>query len=139
MKAKTSSWLTLGFLAAVLILPGCSGMAGILKELRQDPAILVFTGFMVDLGITPSAVAGGMPLPNLSLKYGTLTRVGVHDKVSLNVGASGEVKAAEGAATATGTVIPSLSGMSSLHLEADNPHTESGDRKKKKAKAGEIR
>ena len=126
-RAKTSSWGILGFLVVLLVvLPGCSGMAGVLKELRQDPTVLVFTGFMLELGITPSATAGGIPLPNLRLGYGTLTRVGVHDKISLTVGASGEIKGAEGAATATGGGIPSLSGMSSLHLEVDN-HLKAGE------------
>ena len=105
-------------LLALLALGGC---AGIFKELKDDPAIITTTGFWLSLGLNPAPEVGGIPLPSLKLGYGTIARIGGDRDVTVTVGATGEVKAGQtGLSTAASQAIPTLSGMSSLHITAKN-------------------
>jgi hypothetical protein len=114
-------------LGAVLcvLLPGCIN-ADLINALANDPAVVTVSGFYLSLGLTPSPATGGYPTPNLSLGYGTITRVGKHDQVAVTVGASGEIKGVG----QDQAIAPSLGGMSSLHVEAKNLKPEMKQEKK---------
>ena len=100
---------------ALVVLSGC---AGILHELANDPAIVVTTGFYLSIGPT---LENGY-VPNIKVGFGTVARIGGDRDVTMTVGASGEVKAGEGGLPEAKTgPIPSLKGMSSLHITAKNP------------------
>lgn len=77
-------------LAALLFaLPGC---AGTIHELAADGAIVGVTGFWASVGgaISPTSA---MPIPSVSVGYGTIWRIGNHDNVKVlvnsNAGAGG--------------------------------------------------
>ena len=111
--------LSLYMALALVVLPGC---ASSIKELAGDSAIVGTTGFWLSLGLNPAPEVGGIPLPSLKLGFGTVWRVGGGRDVTITVGASGEVKAGEGGLPEAKTgPIPSLKGMSSLHITAKNP------------------
>ena len=108
-------------LVILLMLWLLSSCAASLKELRQDPAIIGTTGFWLALGLNPAPEAGGIPLPSLKLGFGTIWRIGGDRDVTVTVGASGEIKRGESGLTEKAGQIPSLKGMSSLHITAKNP------------------
>ena len=104
-------------LLALLILGGC-------VTLKDDSAILGSTGFWVKIGLNPALEVGGIPLPSLQMGYGTFWRIGGDRDVTVTVGATGEIKASKagegGLAEAKTGPIPTLKGMSSLHITAKN-------------------
>lgn len=104
----------------------CTGAVGMIHELKDDPTVGWFTGFFLNLGISGSGVSGTAAptpasanapyTPHVTLGYGTIGRVGVHDEVVITVGGSGAI---QGQSQGT-TQIPSLSGMSSMFIRARN-------------------
>jgi hypothetical protein len=107
----------------------CTGMIGMVHELKDDPTVGWFTGFFLSLGINGGGT-GGAPTPasanapytpHLTLGYGTFGRVGVHDEVVITVGSSGAVNGTGGQAEGqTMMQIPTLNGMSSMFIRARN-------------------
>ena len=76
---------------ALLTLTGCTGLV---RELKEDPAIVGFTGYFLKAGITLSTGPIPFPLPSLEAGYGTGWRVGIHDCVYLSTSSGSNVSVA---------------------------------------------
>lgn len=121
----------------VVVFAGLTGCAGIVKELAQDPAIVVSTGFYLSFGLNPAPEVGGMPLPNVKIGYGTISRIGGNRDVTVTVGTATDIKAgdeAPGAAPTKGVSIPTLGSRASLHITAKNSPYEEMPKPLKKQK-----
>lgn len=70
----------------IICLSLLSGCAGLLHELKTDPAIVGITGFWVHLGVEASPSTGGIPFPTLKFGHGTIWRVGITDEAEIQVG-----------------------------------------------------
>lgn len=116
-------------LPLVLILAlGLGGCAGMMESARKNPSVISASGFFLHLGFDPSPAAGGMPLPNLTLGYGTFVRCGKHDECLIAAGATGEIKSQDTMKSGEPIVSsPGLSGVSSLFVRARNKGIEADD------------
>ena len=95
-----------------ILLSGCSG-AGLLNELKTDPAIVGSTGLWISLGFEPSVAMAGIPTPSIKFGYGTLWRVGPQNEVEILVGGN-----AGSGTPATGSGQTDVSGNASLSIRA---------------------
>jgi hypothetical protein len=116
---------------------GLTGCAGIFKELRQDPAIVVSTGFYLSFGLNPAPEVGGFPLPNIKIGYGTISRIGGNRDVTVTVGTATDIKAGEEKASG----IPTLGSRASLHITAKDSGylTPEKVRKARKVRATKVK
>ncbi len=78
---KPTRWLFA--LAVCVFLTSCS-FSSIVRELKEDPAVVATTGFYTSIGFDPSPSTGMVPLPNIKLGHGTAVRVGIHDCIFLS-------------------------------------------------------
>lgn len=67
----------------VFLLSGC---AGLVHELKTDPAVVGVTGWWFELGVEASPSSGGIPFPVIKTGYGTIWRVGITDEAEIQVG-----------------------------------------------------
>ena len=70
-----------------------AGCADLVKELKEDPAILGTTGFYVSIGFDPSPQNSFFPLPHVKLGHGAAWRVGTHDCVYITTAAGASASA----------------------------------------------
>jgi len=97
------------FITSLLMLSGC---AGLIHELKTDPAVVGITGFWVHLGFEASPASGGIPFPTLKFGHGTIWRVGVSDEVTIHAG--------EGFGSNAKEKVPGQSGQASLLIQTKN-------------------
>ena len=71
--------LGVAFLTACVLGVGCSTIPPIVRQLKDDPAIIAVTGFYASIGFDPSPTNGMTPLPHIALGHGTSVRLGIHD------------------------------------------------------------
>ena len=124
-----------------------TGCAGIIREAAKDPAIVVSTGFYLSFGLNPAPEVGGMPLPNIKIGYGTISRIGGNRDVTITVGTATDIKQGEESAMPGGTPtknvsIPTLGSRASLHITAKDsgyitPEKPKKERKQRATKANE--
>jgi hypothetical protein len=86
MKLHVLVWLAIPVSS---VLTGC---AGVVRELKEDSAIVGATGFYSAIGFDASAENAMMPLPKIKVVYGTTWRVGVHDCVYIATAAGASAK-----------------------------------------------
>ena len=125
--------LALSICAWALVLPGC---AGVIKELAQDPAIVVSTGFYFSFGLNPAPEVGGLPLPNIKIGYGTISRIGGNRDVTVTVGTATDIKAGEEKVSN----LPTLGSRASLHITAkDSGYVQPPKVKKAKKQKAKVK
>lgn len=99
-------------LVVLLLLSGCSS-AGLLHEIKTDPAIVGSTGLWISMGFEPSVATAGIPTPSIKFGYGTLWRVGPQNEVEIIVGGN-----ADSGTAAPGSGQTNVSGNASLSIRA---------------------